>query len=588
MALYTTRVDVGTKQFPFLRSLHGRSAVVKTTNAKADNPDDDIGIIFCENALPINEGLKAIDYTMSIPPVTLPEVRYFSLVTTDSYADLDAFASDYSQLDLAVMYNTAILVSTRCKFARIIEVIATNNLRAYIGVTVAGYFFINTATSGKWELVDSPEWTPSAEDIDNISSASLLVNNGTESYICLPNVGVYKINIELKAMVIASYRASSNIVHSNIKGICTSFNYLILHDGQQLQWSSAFDPLDFNLDNSVISGTGFGVPLGLQGSIVCVSANASGYTVYSDGNAINADWSGNTLFPWVFNPIPNSAGVKSLKRIVTAQDDVNYVWTSQGLQALKANNAEGMLPELSDFLSYRKIESYNYTTNQIEVQTYDVLLHDIGYCGDRWFVFSYGTEVEGDALYLQALVYDSVLKRWGKLVYSHVDSCTYRAGVFNSPEYGISLLESTGKLSTVIFNNNGCPEEIMPANILSDVNFTYDSCSGASWEGTGANRVAVSAATTSVNLNNVLYQNRFAFTTVEVTARFTDPNPASVFSFTLGDYISNLVSVPTTGVYTATLTLPAAQPIISDYGNIAVSISLAPAYNWRIEAVVIS
>jgi hypothetical protein len=449
MAYKSVSLDVTRAEFPFLKSLSGRTVV----NAGFDEPKvtyNDIGIIYCENVLPIREGLQSVDYLNAVPEIDIPDGSYFTLLPYAYNApELDVPYSNLEFFTLSPPYTQYGLV-----FSRILEIRSSGNLRAYIGITGIGTLFFVSSSSNGWVVINNGGWNPTQSDIDNVSVATLLVNETTETYICFPKFGIYLINIPAKLLTPIQFRAGSSIQTDKVIGICSSFNYLVLHDGNQLQWSSAFDPLDFDLTKAELTGTGFGTPIGLQGKIINIISNPGGFTVYSDANAVAVDWSSNSSFPWVFRPIPNSSGIKALRNVVIGQQNVNYAITNQGLQALVAQNATAVFPELTDFISYRTVETYDFMTNQVNEALGD-LTFDIGYIGDRWFIFSYGLATV--LTFTHAFVYDSSLKKWGKLVINHVDVLDYRLNQFNSSKNGLGFLLPTGEIDVISFDSVCCP-----------------------------------------------------------------------------------------------------------------------------------
>lgn len=467
MAYTTLSIKLTDAEFPLLTELVGRTVFAPLAEER-DNEHSSIRMVYCENVMPTNEGLKSVDFIQAIPPLVVQDGSYLALIP---YWYLDLDPATYSSLATRALYPPN--SQWGLGFVRILEIRGAAQVRAYIGVTSSGILFISTAAAVAWVPLNNEGWIPSATDIDNVSVATLLTGDTTETFICLPKFKVLRVNIAGKVLEAVTFSAGSNIVQAEIQGIVSSYNYLILHDGSNIQWSSAFSPLDFNLANALVSGTGFGTPIGLQGKITALVTNPAGFTVYSDVNAIDVDWSGNARFPWVFRPIPNSAGVSSARLVVVGEDNMNLAWTTQGLQAITAQNAKPVFPDVTDFLTFGKLETYDYTTNIITV-TRGKLKVDVGYAGARYLIVSYG--LESAAEFTQALIFDIALKRWGKVVVPHVDTVDYRLGAFNSPRSGIGFLASDGSVSVIDFS-----ERLCFVDLLNDANFVIDFCNPGVW-----------------------------------------------------------------------------------------------------------
>ena len=385
MSYSRIRLSITNADFPLLTEFAGRTVLASAGEEKANAVEyNTVGILYCENVMPSKEGLKSIDFIQAIPPLVVPDGSYLALIqfaydelTPTSYADLATIVlpTPYAQWGL--------------DFVRILELRGTGEIRAYIGITSRGNLFISTPDTTSWTALNNDGWNPTLDDINSVSVATLLAGSTTDTYICLPRFKIFKVNITVKILEPIVFKPNSDIVQSNVLGIVASYNYLILHDGHTLQWSSAFDPLDFALANSLVTGAGFGTPVGLQGKITALVTNPAGFTVYSDVNAIDVDYSSNTRFPWVFRPIPNSAGVPNNRMVIVSEDNVNYAWTSQGLQAISAQNAQPIFPEVTDFLTFGKLETYDFNTNEVNVSEGDIKV-DIGYAGNRYVIISYG------------------------------------------------------------------------------------------------------------------------------------------------------------------------------------------------------
>lgn len=385
MSYSRIRLNITNADFPLLTEFAGRTVLDSAREEKANAVEyNNVGILYCENVMPSKEGLKSIDFIQAIPPLVVPNGSYLALI---QFAYNKLTPTPYSGLATIVLPTP--YAQWGLDFVRILELRGTGEIRAYVGITSRGSLFISTPDTTSWTALNNDGWNPTLEDINSVSVATLLAGSTTDTYICLPRFKIFKVNITVKILEPIVFKPNSDIVQSNVLGIVASYNYLILHDGHTLQWSSAFDPLDFSLANSLVTGAGFGTPVGLQGKITALVTNPAGFTVYSDVNAIDVDYSSNTRFPWVFRPIPNSAGIPNNRMVIVSEDNVNYAWTSQGLQAISAQNAQPIFPEVTDFLTFGKLETYDFNTNEVIVSEGAIKV-DIGYAGNRYVIISYG------------------------------------------------------------------------------------------------------------------------------------------------------------------------------------------------------
>jgi hypothetical protein len=207
---------------------------------------------------------------------------------------------------------------------------------------------------------------------------------------------------------------------TKIRGLVAANTYLIAYDLKTIYWSSTVDPTDFI--PSLQTGAGSSDVLALKGEIVCCTPIADGFLIYTTGNVVAAFYSGNIRFPWTFKEITGGPGVDSFEKVVFGTNSyIQYVWALTGLVEIDRNNAKPAFPEVSEFLACRRLEYFDYQKKEIvQVDLSDSPLVKVALVAQRWLVLSYGdTELKF------ALVYDSALRRWGKLAITHVDCFEY-------------------------------------------------------------------------------------------------------------------------------------------------------------------
>ena len=203
---------------------------------------------------------------------------------------------------------------------------------------------------------------------------------------------------------------------SQIMGFVAANAYLVAYSETSLFWSSIVEPTDFV--PSLSTGAGSSDILSLKGSIVCCTPIADGFLIYTTANIICASYSGNANFPWVFKELNGSSGITAFNQ--ASHDTTNmpqFAFTVGGMMALDRANATNIWPEVDEFISGRRYEMYDYDQKKIvEVDTNNALLTAVNFLASRYVILSYG-----DNVFSFAIVYDTALKRFGKLRIDHVD-----------------------------------------------------------------------------------------------------------------------------------------------------------------------
>jgi hypothetical protein len=377
MAQLTLRANLSAANFPLCSDFSGRSVVIPNQDQAYVTPsqfsgadtDKDRGIpqiYYCHNVMPVGQGFKSIAYRKVITGIP----------------------------------------TTTTKFNKVIAVRDNTENRGYVGFTSDGLTFLYQLSTNTWKNVSIPgTWVGG-----NVTTATA---SGV-TYICYEKWGIYTVDLVAGVLTSASL---SGITNANVVGMCAAANYLILHDGYTVYWSSATNPTDFV--PSLATGASSGVPTGIGGIITAITSLGTGFAVYTTVNIVLSSYSGNTRYPWIFREAPGGAGSKDIEGITNTGDDgTNYAWTSSGLLKITAQGCNPVFPEVTDFLSGRIFEDFVDATLSIESE---YLLYDLkvklSYASSRYLVISYGKQS-----LTHALVYDIALKRWGKLRVAHVDA----------------------------------------------------------------------------------------------------------------------------------------------------------------------
>jgi hypothetical protein len=215
-----------------------------------------------------------------------------------------------------------------------------------------------------------------------------------------------------------------------IDGIASSSGYLLVYSDLTVAWApfngTAFDFTIYA--NGAFTGAGFQVPEDIQGKIRAIITLSGGFAIFTDRNAIAANYHAqNITAPWVFREIPDAGGLESYEQ-ATVEGTLGsvYAYTTTGLQRISLNSAELVMPAVGDFIAGRQIERYRFETQELYQGLVNLDFYvKIANIGNRYLVVSYGT---APGVYSFALVYDFALQRWGKLRMVHRDCFYYAYG----------------------------------------------------------------------------------------------------------------------------------------------------------------
>lgn len=371
MAQTPYRGNLSSKVFPFLSSQFGQSVIIPgvdqviTAQYSGEAAGADINVpqaYYMHNVVPTAQGYKSVGFRSIVPP-------------------------------------------NKIKFDKIIPVRDPDMSRGWIATTASGQLFIYRAGDFAWSVLSS-----SAQGW-NGGEISVANANGT-TYVCIANFGVYRLSVTNKTLTDVTF---VGLQTSGIVAITSASGYMIVTDGVTVYWSSTISPEDFT--PSLITGAGSGKPSDLEGLAVALVPTSNGFAVYSSVNVVVAIYSQNARFPWIFKGAANSKGIVGSKHIASSGEDGNtYAWTSAGMQRINAVGAVTIMGEVTDFLAGNEIEDFDSVTNTLSSHyTSAEIKVKLAFVGARYLVISYG-ETE----YTHALIYDTALKRWGKLKFTHV------------------------------------------------------------------------------------------------------------------------------------------------------------------------
>lgn len=381
MAKYRFQGALNAAVFPLVSSFQSRTVVqpqldnnVKTNQAfygTQESADYSIPqLLYCENVMPTAEGLMSVAYGNVL--AALPGASDFDQVITLRDAEENNF-----------LFSPA-----------------------------NGKNYIYKATTGLWEATDS-------FDAAGAVVSRAYVNGRT--FICYAGFGIFEYDSTADTFLPVTL---TGIDASTIVGIGASNNYLIAAAGITVYWSSLVNPLDFA--PSLTTGAGFSIPQDVKGAITVVLATAGGFIIGTANNCVFASYTQNARAPFTFREISNAGGIQTYEQATADQTTGNqYIWGTGGLQSLNGQRAKAISGEINDFLAGRVWEYWDTAAKRLVFVTDDSPEFQVklAYIGSRYLVISYAT---GNSIaYNYALVFDTVLERWGKLKIDHVDCFSY-------------------------------------------------------------------------------------------------------------------------------------------------------------------
>lgn len=410
------RANLAAKDMTFLAEAWGRTVILKQFDqnfsrqiVSPTDPDKDIGIpqiFYCHNVMPAAGGFQSVGITQTVPP--LPGGKT-GMTQQFSYSDA-----------------TVGLVS----YIGFVPVGNTYDVYRLIRATLTWAFIMNVPAS----------------DTVNFRVSSATVNGILYVYIPFNNCYIFN-------GTTLTVQALGGLTPAAVVGITESYGYMIAWNFTTIAWSSTIDPTDFV--PSLITGAGSGSVQQLKGKIQTCYHHTYGFIIYSTSNAVSAVYSGNPQFPFNYREIINGGGIQDPELITTDPETGNqFAWTTAGLQLMSITSAapvsNNQFPELVNFIGGSRFEDFNEVTNTlIEIDiALGSMVKRLNVIAARYLVVSYGV-----TSLTHALVYDSAMRRWGKIKANHVDVFDY---YFSNPNTtaraSFGLLAADGSMSIVDFS----------------------------------------------------------------------------------------------------------------------------------------
>jgi len=273
---------------------------------------------------------------------------------------------------------------------------------------------------------------------------------------------------------------SDDVQLAHMEGITSAKGRLVAWDIDNLiYWGSASDPVDF-VPSAETRANQLSVT-SILGKIIKCEGYANGFIIYSTGNVVKGTYVGGT-HTYNFKPIKGINGVIDPRHIKATLAD-HYIWSNLGLIQLDPEQGELNLatPELTDWLSnYRYPITMNMAAGRFliiylkdrDLQFSNRYIRNSDINLDAPISHEATTEIEFNparsglnmySTYSRALVFDTLLGKWGSLDLDHkllfaidaINQIGYKpekdyslvSANLHNDQKGLAILEPDGSIS---------------------------------------------------------------------------------------------------------------------------------------------
>lgn len=410
MSQIVYRGNLAAKIFPFISDFFGQSVIVAgqdqnytRQNVSSEDPDKDIGrpqLYYCHNVMPSSQGFQSVGYTTP--------VMGFPLET---------------------------------QFQRPFTLRDTLNVAVFFVSTIDGRNFILPFGNPSWQQINTIAGTAG-----KIVTTAYI--NG-QSYLYFANIGCYywdSISNSLLPITLAG------LDPTQILGITSSAGYMLAWTKNTVLWSSTISPVDFI--PSLITGAGGGGVQAAQGNITTCVNHQLGFIVYTTDNSVAAVYSGNARYPFNYRELVSSGGVANINLVSGDSNSSNqYGYTTSGMQLISMTGTQTVMPEVTDFIAGALFEDFDdVALTLVQTPLTTTMKKELSTISNRYLIISYGI-----LSFTHALVYDIVMKRYGKLKIPHIGCFEWQLltpEVNETPRTSIGFLQQDGTIKVVDFTFN--------------------------------------------------------------------------------------------------------------------------------------
>ncbi len=382
MAAKPVNLILNAAEFPLTYAQTKRTTIINEDTAPrmpgdyfGDRANRDYGtpqIIFMENVMPFDKGIFSVGFLHQVEAI-----------------------------------GGGFITADQCITIRDIE----EKLFSYVPAAGANYVYDHVTNT--WSSVDPFTFGNSLISVAYVEG---------RTFICFERDRVIEYDSGTGSFTTVTLTLPAGYAITDIRGICGASNYLILHTDFELLWNA---PGILDEFASLDAGAGKQTPIDVKAQISAIKPIAGGFVIYTARNAIGATFTNDASAPFSFKEIGNAGGVLNPEYVSDGDQGGNahYIWGTAGLQRVSLSGSIVEYPEVTDFLTGKQAESWNPATKTVDlVSSGGHLSVKIAFLANRYLVVSYGS---GTSYYDFALIYDTALKRWGKLKIEHQDAFMY-------------------------------------------------------------------------------------------------------------------------------------------------------------------
>lgn len=443
----TYRGNLSASTFPLVSNYQGRSIIVPSIDQSyirgLQVPQDGLvnendrgipQIQYAHNVMPSGEGFQTVGFikrnTNAIPGGAIPD-------TMIPIRDNGGFGTYYSPTPMLAFCNNV----AAC-YMYTADPLAPNP--SWIAIPVIG---VNDVYSGAK------------------TSASL---NGDTFVFCAGSLTPLRQILPFNPSI--NTVAFIGITIINIRGITSSYGYLIAFSDTAVAWSSLLNPLDFT--PSLVTGASSISIQEAKGKIKLCVPHEMGYLILCEDNVVSATYTGNPRQPWLFKEVSDAGGYLPtsqffLQNFITSDTTANqyYMYGKNGLQNIGSRAAVNTLPDVNDFMSGNVFEDFDVFTRLFTITNLSLskLVCSLTYVANRYLVISYGIPpgVGVSVSFTHALIYDTLNKRLGKIRFTHIIVfeapsvvTTNTVGIDNpTPRDRIHFVQTSGDVYSLNFDS---------------------------------------------------------------------------------------------------------------------------------------
>lgn len=407
MAQQSYRANLSASAYPFLLSRSAGSVIIPGPDQNYDRRVDPTGetsppgipqAIYLENVLPTTEGYKSVGY------LDLPSLPWTGAT---AFLEIKSTKTQLTEL-LALRVGAQTAVRWTGAIWQTVGVVGGSGAPGF-GPNVS-----YAITAGDIRIFDG----------DNIWRYNL---SGTSS----PYLGVLQREDGI-TLTTGTYTPAG--VLTGLKAISSSYNYLLLlkDSGSQVQvvWSSLLSATDFV--PSLVTGSGGGAVADAQGRAVSIRASDKGFYVWNTANLLMGTYTGNSRYPFRFKAVKNGTGIRDASQIYGDIDESVFYYTNtfHAPLAIVEDSAQRIGTELAEFLEHNSvIDTFDSATDTFSVEALPPRAKaGVPYLfAGRYLCMSVDKpeQLLGREEYFRVVyVYDTLLRRYGRLVVNHTHLCT--------------------------------------------------------------------------------------------------------------------------------------------------------------------